>query len=145
MYPRKLPLILLVMAIVLSGCELGTPFEEAKSGIPAVAEGKGRIFVYRTSNLVTLAFPRKFVLDGKFVANILAGNSYTVETSPGDHTATDGGGDFALKFKVEAGKTKYIRYTIVDDSVAKGNTIIEDVPEDQALTHLKSTQFIGSK
>lgn len=142
---KKLSIVLLLTSFVVAGCAIGTQFEEAKSGIPELANGKSRIFVYRTANLVTLAFPRKFVVDGKHIANILAGNSYYVDFAPGDHTITDGGGDFVLKLKLEAGQTKYVRYSIVGDSVAKGNTIIEDVPETQAFDHLRNTQFLGSK
>ncbi len=145
MHIKNLSIVLLVATFVLTGCAIGTPFDEAKSEIPGIAEGKARVFVYRTTNLVTLAFPRKFVVDGKHIANILAGNSYYVDFAPGDHAVTDGGGDFVLKLKLEAGQTKYVRYSVVGDSVAKGNTLIEDVPETQALDHLKSTQFLGSK
>ena len=86
------------IALFLSGCAFGEPFDLAIKSLPALSPEKDRIFVYRNRNVLGMAFPRTVVLDGKPTANTYTGTSLFIDTAPGDHAVTTKSQGYTLKF-----------------------------------------------
>ena len=126
----------------LSGCVTGTPFQEAGSLIPEIKAGQGRIFVYRHLGVFSAIARRALYVDGKPVADVLAGKSSFIDTKPGKHVVNSNDRRARMTIDVPEGRTIYLRFEIVRDDVAEGNTLIHIVPEKIAKKDIKSSNLI---
>ena len=133
------------IAAILSGCIGGTPYEEAGALIPKVKANQGRIFAYRNISVFSNMVRRVLYVDGKPVADVLSGKSTFINIKPGKHFITFNKGLNRLNINVPRGKTIYLRYEIVRDDVAKGNTTVTVIPEKTAKKDIKSTNLIEAK
>jgi hypothetical protein len=131
-----------ILAVVLVGCATGEPFGTAKSKIPALKADKARIFVYRSMNPLALFKPRVFTLDGKPIADTYASTIFYHDVTPGSHDVNFNSGRDKLAINVPAGGKIYLKYSIVDDSVAIGNTAVTVIDNKIAEDELTGVHLI---
>jgi hypothetical protein len=117
-------LVTVVLALTLTGCAIGEVFKTAKNKIPALNSDKGRIFVYRTLNPLAIFKPRKFTLNGKDIADTFGSTILYHDVTPGKYEVNYNNRRDKLLIKVPAGGIVYLKYSLVDDSVAIGNTAV---------------------
>jgi hypothetical protein len=131
-----------ILAVVLVGCATGEPYGTAKSKIPALKAGQARIFVYRDINPLAIFKPRVFILDGKPVADTFASTIFYHDVTPGSHEVNFNSGRNKLAINVPVGGKIYIKYSIVDDSIAVGNTAVIVVDNEIAEDELTGVHLI---
>jgi hypothetical protein len=131
-----------ILALVLVGCATGEPYGTAKSKIPALQADKARIFVYRDINPLAIFKPRVFILDGKPIADTFASTIFYHDVTPGSHDVNFNGGRDKLAINIPAGGKIYIKYIIVDDSIAIGNTAVTVIDNKIAEDELTGVHLI---
>ena len=136
---------ILIFAIILSGCSFGLPYYKAKPDLPKLTAGKSRVFVYRTANLLAVAFPRVVFIDGKPFGDTFAGTTTYRDVAPGDHTFSFAGQDSRLKVQLRAGDVTYLQVTLFVDDKGVGDTIIKLVPKQRAEQDMHYTNLIEPK
>ena len=80
-----------------------------------------RIFVYRTFNPLAFFKPLIFKLDGKNIGDTYISTVFYHDVTPGKHFVYRGTAEKDFSFNIEAGKTVYLRFTLVSDDVSKSN------------------------
>ena len=133
---------LLVVALVLVGCASGEPYGTAKSKIPALKSDMGRIFVYRSINPFAVFKPRLFKLDGKNIGDTFASTIIYHDVTPGKHVVNYNSGRSNLTINVSAGGKVYLKYPIVSDTVAVGNTAVEIIDSKTAQGELTGIHLV---
>ena len=76
---------MLIMAIVVSGCTVGMPYDKIEADLPKLTAGKSRVFVYRTFIVPELVHPRVVLIDGKPFGDFLTGTASYRDVAPGAH------------------------------------------------------------
>ena len=127
MSPAKNTAFLLILAFALTGCALGLPYNVAKPNFPKLAAGKSRVFVYRTGNVLAMAFPRVVLMDFKPFGDTFAGQKarLDVQLRPGDVT--------------------FLQVTLFVDDNGIGDTIIKVMPKQTAERDMHLTNMIEAK
>lgn len=133
---------MVALALVLVGCASGEPYGTAKSKIPALKAGMGRIFVYRGINPLAVFKPRVFRLDGKLIGDTYTSTIIFHDTTPGNHVVNFNGGDSSLNINVPAGGAIYLKFSIVPDTVATGNTAVTVIDSKTAENELTGIHLI---
>jgi hypothetical protein len=133
---------IIALTLVLVGCASGEPYGAAKSKIPAIKSDMGRIFVYRSINPLAMFKPRVFTLDGKHVGDTYASTILFHDVSPGKHVVNFNDGRDKLNINVPAGGSIYLKYYIVDDSIAVGNTAVDVIEPKIAESELTGVHLI---
>ena len=131
--------------LIMSGCAAGTNYETAKVTIPALQSDMGRIFVYRTLNPFALLKPIVFTLDGKHIADSYVDTIIYHDITPGIHSVNYNNGRSKLSINVTKGKSVFIKYTVVDDSVAAGNILPTIVDPKIAELEIRTISLIEKK
>ena len=103
------------------GCAIGDPFNAAKNEIPTLQPGKARIFVYRPFNPLALLKPLIFELDSQKIGDTYASTIFYHDVVPGKHSIQMGKDENDFTLNIEAGKTVYVRFSLVSDAVSKSN------------------------
>ena len=139
-----------VASILLGGCAAGVPFDQGKETIPSIAAGKGRIFVYRLGNPLTMMIPQTFTLDGKDVSTAFSGSTFYHDVMPGKHTVAYAGGERQLEIVVPVGGSIYLRYGITGEADEKAGSnsvslksVVEVIPENNAWKELSGTTLVS--
>jgi hypothetical protein len=120
----SIELVTVVLVLMLTGCATGESYVLAKSKIPALKSDKGRIFVYRTFNPLALFKPRKFTLNGKDIGDTFASTIMYHDVTPGKYEVNYNDSRDKLLINVPAGGVIYLKYGLVSDAVAIGNTTV---------------------
>jgi hypothetical protein len=136
---------LLLIALSLIGCASGKLFDVGKDDIPALKPDMGRIFVYRSFNPLAMLTPLIFKLNGKNIADTYSATIFYHDVEPGTHVINFTNGDPNFSFNVSKGNQVYIRYSVVSDSVAKGNVSVDLVNPKIALSELGNVRLIEKK
>jgi len=131
--------------LIAFGCATGINYETAKVTIPALKSDMGRIFVYRKLNPFALLKPIIFTLDGKHIADTYTDSIIYHDVEPGNHVVNYNNGKNKLTVNVPKGKSIFIKYSIVDDSVAIGNVGVTVVEAKTAEIEMKSISLIEKK
>ena len=134
-------IIAFLLISTMLGCASGQPFDIAKDDLPTLKQNMGRIFVYRGFNPLALLKPLTFKLDGKNIADTYAATIFYHDVMPGKHVVNLNGGD-KFSFNITMGGSIYLRYSIVSDSVAKGNSIVELIDPKIATGELENVRLI---
>ncbi len=130
------------LMLVLVGCASGEPYGTAKSKIPPLKPDMGRIFVYRSINPLAIFKPRVFRLDGKPIGDTYSATIMYHDTSPGKHVVNYNSDRSSLDINVPAGGSIYLKYSIVSDSVAIGNTAVTIIDTKTAESELPGIHLI---
>ena len=130
------------IAAILAGCVGGEGYKVAITVLPDLKAGNGRIFAYRNHTLLSTMVRRVFYLDGKAVGDVLNGKSMFVDAKAGKHVVTYNEGRDKLTINVRAGKSTYLRYDIVRDDVAVGNTTVTETRGKAARKEIGETNLI---
>jgi len=139
-YISKIGLVML--ALVLVGCAGGEPYNSGKNQVPVIKSDMSRIFVYRSRNPFALFHSRIFTLDGKHLADTLASTVFYYDVKSGAHVVSYNGGRGKLNLNLSAGGKIYLKYSIVSDGVAEGNTKVEIIDAKTAEADLQGLHLI---
>ena len=130
---------------LLAGCASGIPYQDSKNKVPVLSEGMGRIFVYRSTNPLEMLKPRVFTLNGQHVGDTFAGTVLYHDIQAGMHIVNYNGGRDSLAIKVpERGKV-FLKYGIVSDAEAIGNTKVIIVPPGKGKLEILGKYLIETK
>ncbi|MBT5838530.1 MAG: hypothetical protein HOH80_05975, partial [Rhodospirillaceae bacterium] len=116
MKPRLSVLGIFLFGLALSACAGRPPYGDAKLWLEEIDPGKGRIFVYRNRNPLTMFFPFTFVFDGKEVADFHSGTGFYRDVKTGKHTITFNRGKQKMDISVPEQGQMFIRYNMVSDA-----------------------------
>ena len=136
--------VVLIMFTLL-GCAVGDPYEFAKAKIPTLKPDMARIFVYRSFNPLALLRPLVFKLDGKYIADSYASTIFYHDVTPGKHLVNMSSAKEDLLVNVSAGKTVFLRYSIVPDAISESNRIVELINSKTAQAELKNVRLIKTE
>jgi hypothetical protein len=135
----------LLIIFTILGCAVGDPFDLSKDKIPTLKPDMARIFVYRSFNPLAMLRPINFKLDGKNIAESYASTIFYYDVTPGKHLVNMGTAADELSLNVLAGKTVFLRYSIVSDAISKANYIIELIDNKTAENDLKNVRLIKTE
>jgi len=106
---RTLALLTLAAAVILVGCASGPQFGTAQGNISPLAEGKGRIFFYRSTSLGGLIQP-DIRLNGDVVGSAKPNAIFYVDRDPGNMEVVIGTEvEKRLTFTLSAGDVRYVK------------------------------------
>ena len=142
MHRIKFLLSTFCVAAILAGCVGGETYRVAITVLPYLKAGNGRIFAYRNHTILSTTVRRVLFLDGKPVGDVLNGKSIYVDAKAGKHVVTYNGGRNKLNINVVAGKNLYLRFDIVRDEVAVGNTTVTETRGKTAKREIEQTNLI---
>lgn len=137
--------LILFITSLLVGCASGIPYQDSKNKIQVLSEGKGRIFVYRSSNPLEMLKPRVFTLNGQHVGDTFAGTVLYHDVKAGKHIVNYNGGRDSLTIHVPERGRVFLKYSIVSDTEAIGNTKIHLVTPAKGEPEILGKYLIETK
>ena len=141
---RFIRLVLICLAIGLTGCASGVKYKDMSSSIAPVKSDQGRVYFYRVSSMVGAAIQPDIKLDKTAVGQSKPGGFFYIDTVPGDHSATTATEvERELTFSLDPGETKYVR-TAPSWGVFVGHITPELVGPNEALKELQEISYIGT-
>ena len=129
MKPRWSVMAILLFGLALSACAGRAPYGDAKLWLEEIDPGKGRIFVYRNRNPLTMVFPFTFVFDGKEVADFHSGTGFYRDVKAGKHTITYNNGKQKMEINIPEYGQVFIKYKVVTDVTNPTNMVVSVMPE----------------
>jgi hypothetical protein len=107
---RKLKIFALALTVLLAaGCATGPKFSTVANGLPAVPEGKARIFFYRTA-VIGAGIQPDIKVNGLVVGSSVPLGVFYVDRNPGNIVVTTTSEvEKRLTFTVGAGEIRYVR------------------------------------
>jgi hypothetical protein len=102
-----------LLAATLAGCATGPKYEEVRGGFPSLAEDKGRIYFYRSSNPFGSAIQPSVMLNGEKVGESKPGGFFFVDRAPGNqevNLTTEV--EKKLTFTLEPRQEQYVRMSV---------------------------------
>ena len=137
--------VLIFITSLLIGCASGVPYQDSKNKVPVLSDGMGRIFVYRSANPLEMLKPRVFTLNAQHVGDTFAGTVLYHDVRVGKHIVNYNGGRDRLDIHVpERGKV-FLKYAIVSDDEAIGNTKVIIVPPGRGELEILGKYLIETK
>ena len=97
------------------------------------------------SHPFALLKPIVFTLDGKHIADSYVDTIIYHDITPGIHSVNYNNGRSKLSINVPKGKSVFIKYTVVDDSVAAGNILPTIVDPKIAELEIRTISLIEKK
>ena len=99
-------------ALMLAGCASGPRYSEVESRIPSLAEGHGRIFVYR-AGAMGFGLRPDVMLNGEVAGRSVAEGFFFVDRPPGEYRASATTEvEHSVTFDLAAGQTVFVRSTM---------------------------------
>ncbi|MDP6646746.1 MAG: hypothetical protein QGF16_21950 [Rhodospirillales bacterium] len=132
----------LALSLALAACADRPPYGDAKIWLEEIDPGKGRVFVYRNRNPLTMMFPFTFVFDGKKEADFYSGTGFYRDVKAGNHTITYNHGKKKLEIEVPENGRVFIKYAVVADLSDPTNMVVEVVPVNVADREMERTILI---
>lgn len=106
---RPLILVLAVVSACLASCASGPSYSEVSSTLPPIAEGHGRVFVYRPSSLGAAVKP-SVKIDNQVVGTSEARGFLYSDQKPGTHEISiSTEWKHKAPFTVEEGRKSFVR------------------------------------
>ena len=136
---------MLIMAIVVSGCTVGMPYDKIEADLPKLTAGKSRVFVYRTFIVPELVHPRVVLIDGKPFGDFLTGTASYRDVAPGAHLFSIADRNSKLKVRLQPGKVTILRITIPTARDSGIDTVIKVIPGKTAEAHMHGIDVIEAK
>lgn len=136
-------LLCLVLAVtgISAGCATGIAFQAAESTIPAIEQGQGRVYFYRTA-VVGAAVQPKVFLNDEPVGKAVPKGFFYVDRLPGDYVvrcSTEVKRE--LSFTLAPGETRYVRLKM-QFGVLVGHVRPELVDSATALEEMRKTKLV---
>ena len=134
-FPRRI-VLMLAAALVLLGCATqGVSYKEPQGGLPQLAAGHGRIFIYRGPSIGWAVQPNVY-LNGVVVGAAVADAVYLLDRPKGSYEITvTTEVEKKVTFSLEAGEVKYVRLTLAL-GVFASRIVPELVAKDEATKEL---------
>lgn len=133
---------IILFGFALSACAGRAPYGDAKLWLEEIEPGKGRIFVYRNRNPLTMFFPFTFIFDGKEVADFHSGTGFYRDVKPGKHTITFDHGKQTKDITVTKGKQIFIKFSLVSDMSDPTNMVVSVIPPIEGDREMERTILI---
>lgn len=141
---RFIQMLVLSLAVVLTGCASGVKHKDMQSSIPALQSDKGRVYFYRSASMFGAAIQPNILLDGKVVGESKPGGFFFVDSNAGNHeVSTSTEVEKKLTFTLDKGEVKYVK-TSVSFGVLAGRIIPELVSAAEAEKELSDLSFTGT-
>jgi len=138
-------LVMLVGALMLlAGCAaIGSKFTEMKASIPALKQGEGRVYFYRSASMFGAAIQPEIRLNGAVVGSSVPGGFFFVDRPPANYEANASTEvERKLTFTLAAGETKYVR-TSPSFGVLVGRINFDLVNGSEAAAEMEGLSFTG--
>lgn len=137
-------LVLLCLVAITSGCATsGKTFTEAQGGLPPIATGQGRIFLYRTSVLGAAVQPSVKVNDA-VVGSAVPRGFFFVDRPAGDYKiSTSTEVERTLSLTLVPGQVRYVRLNI-GMGFFVGHVWPELVEDTEGLSEIGSCRLVTS-
>lgn len=104
---RSLAAVVIVAALV-AGCATGPSMSELKTPLPAMEQGKGRVYFYRTG-IIGGAYQPEVTLNGSVVGKASPRGVYFKDVAPGTYIVTTSMTSEKVNFALAAGQKQYVR------------------------------------
>ncbi len=105
-------IVVVCVAVLVTGCASGPKFAEVKDRISKQGPDEGRIYLYRTTTLGAALKPQ-IKLNGKSIGKSVAKGFMYVDAKPGNYeimTSTEV--DRKLSFTLKEGQTRYVKFNV---------------------------------
>lgn len=141
---RFIQMLVLSLAVVLTGCASGVKHKDMQSSIPALQSDKGRVYFYRSASMFGAAIQPNILLDGKVVGESKSGGFFFVDSNAGNHeVSTSTEVEKKLTFTLDKGEVKYVK-TSVSFGALVGRIIPELVNAAEGEKELADLSFTGT-
>jgi hypothetical protein len=98
---------------LLSACASGPKYAEVRASIPPLAADQGRIYFYRSSNMMGSGIQPSVMLNGEKVGDSVPGGFFFVDRKPGNfEVLTSTEVERKLTFTLAAGQQQYVRFAV---------------------------------
>jgi len=97
-----------MVAMLVTGCATGPSMSALKTPLPAMDQGKGRVYFYRTG-IIGGAYQPEVTLNGGVVGKATPRGVYFKDVPPGNYTVTTSMTSQKVNFVLAAGQKQYIR------------------------------------
>ena len=131
-----------LFGFALSACAGRAPYGDAKQWLEEIDPGKGRIFVYRDRNPLTMFFPFTFVFDSKEVADFHSGTGFYRDVKSGKHTITFNRGKQTKNITIPEGKQIFLKFSLVSDMTDPTNMVVSVIPPREGDREMERTILI---
>ena len=98
----------LLFATLLAGCATGPSMSELKTPLPALEQGKARVFFYRTG-IIGGAYQPEVTLNGEVVGKATPRAIYLKDVPPGSYAVTTSMTSEKVNFVLAEGQKQYVR------------------------------------
>ena len=139
-------LIIMAMAAVavLAGCASGPDFSKAQNGLPPLAAGKGRIFIYRSTGMGAAVQP-DVRINGDVVGTSKGNGIFFVDHDPGNIEVVIGTEvEKHLTFTLAPGNVRYVKCD-VNMGLFVAHIVPILVDEKDAAKEISDLAFTGGK
>ncbi|TCS36794.1 uncharacterized protein DUF2846 [Paucimonas lemoignei] len=141
---RFIQMLVLSLAVVLTGCASGVKHKDMQASIPALKADQGRIYFYRSASMLGAALQPDINLDGKVVGESKPGGFFFVDTNVGNHeVATSTEVEKKLTFTLDKGEVKYVK-TSPSFGVMVGRIVPELVNAAEAQNEISDLSYTGT-
>ena len=142
MKPSLSILEIFLFGFALSACAGRAPYGDAKQWLEEIDPGKGRIFVYRDRNPLTILFPFTFIFDSKEVADFHSGTGFYRDVKSGKHTITFNRGKQTKNITIPEGKQIFLKFSLVSDMTDPTNMVVSVIPPREGDREMERTILI---
>jgi hypothetical protein len=102
-----------LLAGILAGCATGPKYEEVRGGFASLPAAQGRIYFYRSANLIGSGIQPSVMLNGEKVGDSQPGGFFFVDRAPGNYEVNlTTEVERKLTFTLESGQEQYVRMSV---------------------------------
>lgn len=142
---RVIKIIIVGLVVGLAGCASGVKYQNMVSSIPPIQQDQGRIFFYRSANIIGAALQPSIVLDGVKVGTSKTAGFFYVDRTAGMHEVViTTEVEKKLSFNLAQQETKYIK-TTRQLGFLLGRIVPEEADPVAAKTDLLDLSYTGDK
>ena len=136
--------LLIALLLMLVSCATGAKFADLQPKTAPDNQTGGRIFFYRPSSLGAALRPN-VVLNGETVGEAVSHGFFYVDRPPGTYeVVTQTEVKRKLSFVLEAGQTRYVRFS-ASFGFFVGHVYGQLVEPETALSEIKKCKYTGTK
>jgi len=137
-------LMLLFLAMVVTGCASGVRFADMQSTMPELKPDLGRIYIYRTAVIGAAIQPAVYLNDEKVGKAVPQGFFYLDKESGEYKVRASTEVKRTVSFTLDPGQTRYIRLD-VSIGLLVGHVSPVLVEEEKAMKDLQKCKYTGPK
>lgn len=130
---------------LLTGCASGPKYAEMASTIPAIKQGEGRVYFFRSDSMVGAAVQPDIRLNNEVVGSSKPGGFFYVDRPAGSFAAAASTEtEKTVTFTLDAGETKYVR-TSPSFGVLVGRIVLQLEEPAKAKTEIQTLSYAPLK